>query len=69
MTADDSRFKAHSRQRLHAVAAITFALLGALSGCAAPLIQTPVGEPRAAVPFGARWHASSTEPVELAFEP
>lgn len=55
MTAADDRLKVHTRQRLHAGAAITLALIAALSGCAAPSLKTLAPEPQVALP--AQWQA------------
>lgn len=55
MTAANRRPKAHTRQRLHAGAAITLAFIAALSGCAAPSPKTPPPESQAALP--AQWQA------------
>lgn len=50
-----SHRKARSRQRLHAGAAITLALIAALSGCAATSPTASALSPQAALP--AQWHA------------
>lgn len=55
MTSADDRLESPTRQRLHAGAAVTLALVAALSGCAAPSLETPAPAPKSALP--AQWQA------------